>query len=79
VGSQPLSYWQWLEWLAHQAEQEVKRLVSRSLHPGPVPPEQTWQLQMKSMAGAGALVAAAVARTRAAMTKSFLSMRSPSR
>jgi len=43
-------------------------------HAGPVPPAQTRHEQMKSMAGAGAVVTAAVVRTRAAATKSFLSM-----
>jgi hypothetical protein len=39
-----------------------------------VPPEQTWQEQMKSMAGAGEGVAALAAMTRTATAMSFLSM-----
>jgi hypothetical protein len=71
------SFQQWLEWVAHQLEHDVKWPVSRSRHPGPEPPAQTLHVQMKSIAGAGALVAAAVARTRAATAKSFLSMFPP--
>ena len=63
--------------MAHQLEQDVKRPVFRSRHPGPEPPEQTVQVQMKSMAGAGRLSAATVAAMRAAIKASFLSMRLP--
>jgi hypothetical protein len=75
-GKQGCPYRQLLELLAHQLEQDVKRPVRRSLHPGPEPPAQTVQLQMNSMAGAGTVLAA-VATARAAMTKSFLSMFPP--
>jgi hypothetical protein len=73
-----LSYWHSLEWLAHQLAQDVKRRVFRSRHPGPVPPEQTWQEQMKSMAGAGVVDEAAAAAARAVAMMSFLSMLPPS-
>lgn len=70
--SSPRAYLHWPEWLAHQLEQDVKRPVFKSLHPGPEPPAQTWQVQMKSMAGAGVGLDATVAARRAAASKSFL-------
>jgi len=72
--SRPFFYLHWPEWLAHQREQDVKRPVFKSLHPGPEPPAQTWQVQMKSMAGAGAGLDATVAAARAATRRSFLIM-----
>jgi hypothetical protein len=42
-----------------------------------VPPAQTWQEQMKSMAGAGLLTAVTVMVARAAIKTNFLSMRCP--